>query len=497
MRMAAVGSRLSALGDLAPNCHPEGAQRPRDLLSLPVAGSVRRDARSPVAALLGMTMAAMLVLPIPVRAQQPAQPLSLADALRLAERGNPRFRQAANDVDVAEAQRRREYGGYFPSLSLNMGFDGSGSQTLTGEDDFGNPIRGDRRTIRSSSARQGLSMNMTLFDGGARERRIGAAKEGVRAAEADVGAQRAQLHAEVAAQYYRVQAAQARLALEERLVAAAREQLDATQRRFRIAAVNREDVLGAEADLARAEAQLESARGDVRKAMLALRERLGVETATEFALVDSIPRPASDSLALDADSLVRVAFGRHPSLRAAEARSDAADATARAARGARWPSISATASFTRSDRASDFGAFGDVDPRGTQGYGFGLSTTLPFFDRFQTGASIAQADASAEDARQQRRADRLRVEQEVRSAAIDVDNARRALRLGERAAALSRERVELARARYEAGALDFVQYQSVVRSSADAERQEADARLQLALAWVTLQQRLGAPAGAP
>ena len=470
---------------------------PRSAPSSPQFRSTFDVERSPMrGGMLALLLSALVATT--AGAQGPAaQSLSLADALRLAERGNPRFRQAANDVDVAEALRRREYGGYFPSLSLNMGFDGNGSQTLTGEDDFGNPIRGDRRTIRSSAARQGLSMNMTLFDGGARERRIGAAREGVRAAEADVGAQRAQLHAEVASQYYRVQAAQARLALEERLVAAAREQLDATQRRFRIAAANREDVLGAEADLARSEAQLETARGDVRKAMLALRERLGVETATEFALSDSIPRPASDSAALDADSLVRTAFGRHPSLLAAEARSDAAGATARAARGARWPSVSATASFTRSDRASDFGAFGDVDPRGTQGYGFGLSTTLPFFDRFQTGSAIAQADASAEDARQQRRAERLRVEQEVRSAVIDVDNARRALRLGERAAALSRERVELAQARYEAGALDFVQYQSVVRSSADAERQEADARLQLALAWVTLQQRLGARVGAP
>jgi outer membrane protein TolC len=61
--------------------------------------------------------------------------------------------------------------------------------------------------------------------------------------------------------------------------------------------------------------------------------------------------------------------------------------------------------------------------------------------------------------------------------------------------------VELAQARYEAGGMDFVQFQTVLRSAADAERQEADARLQLALAWVTLQQRLGTPvastAGAP
>ena len=487
---AAVRSRRSA------DCERRSTRHVARRTELPAPRAESREPRAARWRVARLVALAALLAPVALSAQPAPQPLSLTEALRLAERGNPRFRQSANDVDVAEAQRRQAYGGYFPSLSLTMGFNGNGSQTLTGEDDFGNPIRGDRRTIRSSSAQQGLQLNMTLFDGGARERRIGAAKENVRAAEADVTSQRAQLHAEVAAQYFRVQAAQARLALEERLLAAAREQLDAAERRYRIAAANREDVLGAEADAARAEAQLETARGDVQKAMLALRERIGLETSQPFVLTDSIPRPAAD-VALDADSLVRLAGARHPTLAAAQARTDAAHATARAARGVRWPSIAATASFSRSDRASDYGAFGDVDPRGTQGYGFGLQTSLPFFDRFQTGASIAQADATAEDARQQLRAERLRVEQEVRAATIDVENARRALRLGERAAALSRERVELARARYEAGALDFVQYQTVVRSSAEAERQEADARLQLALAWVTLQQRLGAPAELP
>ena len=81
----------------------------------------------------------------------------------------------------------------------------------------------------------------------------------------------------------------------------------------------------------------------------------------------------------------------------------------------------------------------------------------------------------------------------MRSAAIDVENARRGLQLAARAAALSRERVELAQARYEAGGLDFVQYQSVLLRAAESERQEAEAELALALAEVQLRLRAGEP----
>lgn len=428
-----------------------------------------------------------------LHAQAPERrPLSLREALALAERGNPQLRQTANDVAVREAQRRQAAGGYLPELSASLGFNGSGSQTFTGEDDFGNPIRGEQRTIRSSSASQGVSLSMTLFDGGARERRLGAARQELRASEAAVAARRSTLHAQVATQYARAQAAQARVTLEERLVATARQQFDATQRRFGIAAANREDVLGSEADLARAEAQLENARGEARKAALELRQTLGVEEPVEFTLADTLVIPVVAG-ALDADSLVQAALAAHPTLAAARARAEAAERGAAAARGARWPSVSATAGYSRSDRSENFGSFFDVNPGGSRGFTFGLSTRLPLFDNFRTSASVAQADAQHEDAREEVRAERLRIDREVRAAVIDLENARRGLRLAERAAALSRERVELAQVRYESGAMDFVQFQTVVRSAADAERQEVDARTQLAVAWVQLQEKLGAP----
>lgn len=422
--------------------------------------------------------------------------LSLADALRLAERGSPQLRQVSNDVHVAESEQRAARAAYLPDLSASLLLSGSSTRTLTGTDQFGKPVRGEARTFQASTAQQGLSTSLTLFDGGARERRVAAARSQVGAASASVSAQRAQLRAEVSAQYYRARNAATRIALEERLVEAAREQFAATERRFGIAAASREDVLGAEADLATAQARLENARGDASKAVLVLRQQMGIEDAIPIVLVDSVRRPPV-GVALDADALVARALAAHPQLAAARARSDASARAASAARGAHWPTVNASASYRRSDQASDYASFLDFNPAGQQGFNFGLNASLPIFDRFRTGTSEATADAQAADAREGVRAERLRLEQEVRSAVIDVDNARRSLALAERAAALSRERADLARERYRAGATDFVQYQLVLRNAAEAERGELDASVQLAIAWVQLEQRVGGPPESP
>jgi len=446
---------------------------------------------------VGLAGAAMLA-PSSAVAQDPAaataagnaRSLSLSEALQLADRYNPQLRQVANDIDVAEGEQRAARAAYLPDLSASLGMNGNNTRTLTGTDEFGKPVRGEWRTFQSSSASQSLSTSLVLFDGGARERRVSAARAQVGAAEANLAGQRSQLRADVSAQYYRARNATTRIALEERLLEAAHEQLAATERRFSIAAASREDVLGAQADLATTEARLENARGDARKARLLLRQQLGLEDAVDLVLTDSVPRRPVDE-SLDADALVRRALATHPVLAAARARADAADRSASAARGVRWPSISATGGYSRSDQANDYGRFFDFAPNGAQGFSFGVRASLPVFDRFRTGATVTSADAQAEDAREAVRAERLRTEQEVRSAVIDVESARRGLTLAERAAALSRERVELARERYQAGATDFVQFQLVVRNAAEAERGELDARVQLAIAWVQLEQRVG------
>jgi outer membrane protein len=258
------------------------------------------------------------------------------------------------------------------------------------------------------------------------------------------------------------------------------------------------DVLGARVDVASQEQSLARARDEAKKLRLALLQAMGLppRDVDAFALAHAQP-DTFDPAALDADALVELALRANPAVLQRQAAATAADRRASAARGVRWPSLDANFGYNRYVREPGlFDAFGRLEAQ-DRGFSFGLSASLPLFSNFRTAASIAQADAAREDAREDERASRLLTERDVRSALIDLENAHGQLRLAEQKAALSAERLELATEQYRLGALTFLNLQRVIDETANAERQALEARYVFALARVTLEERLGAPLPQP
>lgn len=427
-------------------------------------------------------------------AQAPPATLTLDDALRLAREHSPQYRQALNDAHVASAQVRQSYGAFLPSLNASLGYSGLSSRTSTGEGNFGEVIEDEERVVESSSGSHGVSARMTLFDGGAMFRRVGAARAQEDAAEAAIAAALNLLDATVERAWHDAQRAERLIELEERLLASARERLERSEQLFRIAAATRVDVLGAQVDVASQEQTLATARDEARKTRLALLETIGLppQDADAFAIPADVP-VAFDPESLDVDALVAQALQSSPAVLHRGALAEAADRQASAARAARWPSIDASLRYNRSLReAGAFDAFGQLGAQ-QRGFSFDLSASLPIFSNFRTAATIAQAEAGAEDAREQARAMRLQTEREVRAAVIDLENAHRQLALAEQKAALSAQRLELATEQYRLGALDFLSLQRVIDDTSNAERQALDARYGFVRARVALEEKLGAP----
>jgi len=446
--------------------------------------------RTPLAVVVGLALTSGAFVAAANGQSGAGPPLGLADAIRIAERRSPAYRQALNDGEVSAAREREVVGAYLPQLAGGVVFGGSTSRRLTALDEFGNSVRlPDPINFRSSSTTQRIGADLTLYDGGARERLRVATRFESRAAVARATAARSRLSAEVARRYYQAVGADRRVRVEERLLTSAREQLAATGRLFRVAARTREDVLGTHVDVVTREAALERARGDVSKAMAFLREALGVGGGDAFLLTDSLPG-ATGSERLDPDSLIARTLRVSPLLAELEASAAALERRVSVARGGRWPTISASAMFSRFGSDRDYQALFDLDPP-DQFFTFGLTTSVPFFNRFRVKGAVVQASAAAEDARQDVAAARLAIAREVRNALTDWENAGRQVQLTEQAVALSRERVELAAERYRAGALGFPEFQLVSDRAASAEREAVDARVALANARVTLEERLG------
>jgi len=438
-------------------------------------------------------MWAVLVSPALSAAQNVPRRLTLEDALALAREWNPTYRRALTEIDASDAGVRAARGQFLPNLNASLGFTGSRSTVATGQDDFGGNIElPESRTIERSYSSQALSSEITLFDGFQNVNGLKSANAGADAARWGVDAQLAVLEAEVKRQFYAAIRWQQLIAIEERLLDARIDELEATERLFRVAAQEQVDVLGAQVEVARQEQNLESARGESRKALLTLAEVMGLDEVSDFEIEGAFPE-VFDPAQLGDDALVQRVLATNPVLQQAEANASQAAYAANRARGLRFPTLTAGASFSRSVGEDGYGGLFDFNPQ-DRGIRFDLSLHLPIFSRFGTSQSITQAEANEASAYETARETRLQLERELRSALIDVRNSYRQLQLAERSAELGRQRLAMAREQYQLGSRSFTELQQIVSVSAGDERNALTARLTYLNAVILLEQLLGGPA---
>jgi outer membrane protein len=425
-------------------------------------------------------------------AQQIPEQLTLEEAQRLARLYNPEYKQVENDAEVAAAQVRARYGSFLPTMSSRIGFGGSHGWTRSTLDDFGRPIS-DARIVEteSSSAAQGVSMGLTLFDGGANLRYLSAARAAQQETDARIVNQENALRAQVGREYFAAMRAQQAIALEERLLGARKDDLVRTEKLLGVAASKYIDVLTARLQVANAEQSLEQARGNAEKQRLTLKHTIGLEGGAAFTLATDAP-PVFDPARLNADSLVSRALTTSPTVLAALAGVVTADRSASAARGARLPQISGGLSFGRSTNARGYGAIGEFDLP-NRSLGFSIEVSLPLFRGFSTSSNIAQADANEQDRREGLRRARLTVENNVRTALIDLHNAYRTVQIRELTANLRGEQLNMAQEEYRRGVtgMDFFRLQQIVNEEATAQRDLLDARFNFVTAVIALEERLG------
>ena len=443
---------------------------------------------------LAAVLLGTLAAPPALSAQDVPAVLTLEDAIRIARQNGPDYRAAMNDLDVAAMAVRNSWAAFLPSLNASLGFNGYSSTTVTGQDDYGRPVRlPDPITFENSGANQNLSLGLTLFDGGRNFRNLAAARSSERATDAATRARIAALDAVVTRDFLAALRTDLLTEVERRNLGAARDRLERTEQSFRIAGVSQVDLLQARLSVINAEQALADAENNAHKARLTLRGAIGLGADVAFELAGDVPE-VFDPSALDPVALLGEAVAASPTVRQSEATHAAARSRAAAARGSRWPTITGSFGYGRSVSQRGYGAFGELNPL-NHGFSFSMQASLPIFTRFQTSSNIAQAEAEAEDAGEGLRKARLEIERDVRSGLADLERAFRRLRANEEIAALSAQQVELAEEQFRIGSLGFVQFQQLIDASSNAQRQVVEARFAFLNARVALEERLGARIG--
>lgn len=197
--------------------------------------------------------------------QRQGRPLSLAEALQIAERQSEALRIAEAGLRRARGQLAQARSAYFPQLTGTIGYQrtiqsqfqeileasGGGESEPEpdpdGESDGGSDGLGDIGRIFASenTVTLGLQLNQTLWTGGRLSALNRAARAGTRVAELEVQSQRAQVQLEVTQAYYDA-------LLADRLVAIAESSLVQTERTYRQAQLAHQVGTQSEFDLLRA-----------------------------------------------------------------------------------------------------------------------------------------------------------------------------------------------------------------------------------------------------
>src|SRR5262245_1065472 len=439
-------------------------------------------------------LAFLLAVPALVGAQQGldatgARPVSLSEALRLANENNISNITAANTIRSTGNQVRAARAAFLPSLSASAGqsirFGGAGSRVDGGqvvEQGSGNA---------PWSYNTGLNASMTLFDGGKMF--------------ADVRARRADLNADVAAQvntqfnvsqqvktqYNAALAANEQLAAARAQLGVAQQQLQMTVARVNAGAASIADSLNSVVQVGNARLAILTAQQSLRTANASLTRLVG----TSYIVTANPADTAAYAMApIDSASILALALNG-PIIRQRQAEITAANASMTSAKGAYFPSLSASASIGNGSNAL-YGLNNpetcENRPRVSAGdtvivsvcsrpysysRNFGLSISFPIFNRFLRENAVQTAQIARENAEANLKDARLQAQQTIITQLGLLHNAAEQVRVQENSVRANEEALRVNQQRYNVGAGTFLDVLTSQSSLVSARQGLIQARL--------------------
>lgn len=312
-------------------------------------------------------------------------PISLDDAVRLAQLNQPSTVQARNALRTGEASIRQTILGYLPSLSISTG------ATQRGGERYAEGIKLPS-TPNPWSYSRGLGIgNVTLFDGMARWNNIKTQKSNLNASEATLVTQRYNVALNVKTAYYAVLTAREQESAAERQLEQAEQQLRVSTAKINAGSATRTDSLSGAIAVGNARQAILNAQNQVRNANAQLTRYVATPYTVTATAADT-----SDIAEIDVDeaSLLSMAL-EGPAVRQSTAQVNAAQTAAKAARAPYMPTLSMNMSYGLTVDNSSHLQWGAPSGNSTS-FGFNLGYTL--FNNYTREAQIVQTRVGVENA---------------------------------------------------------------------------------------------------
>jgi outer membrane protein TolC len=219
------------------------------------------------------------------------------------------------------------------------------------------------------------------------------------------------------------------------------------------------DALRAQVQVQARDQQLIAARNDLAKQKLALARLIGLPLGQAFVVADAPLRPPL-SAAPD-DEVLRRAYAARPDYQMLQAQVRALELRRKAASAEALPGLSLSL---------DYGAVGVTPASATTTVGGFAAITIPIFQGGRVRGEVAEADAVLAQGRARLENMRGQIEQDVRSAMLDLESATQQVAVAKSTVDLAGQTLQQARDRFAAGVTDnieVVQAQEAVAAASE------------------------------
>lgn len=386
----------------------------------------------------------------PLVATDSLRPISLPEAVSLAQRNSPAAVQARGQLRTSASAIRSAYGAFIPSLSMSMG------QTKQGGERF-DPLRGP--VTQSASPWQyslGLNSSLEVFDGGRRFASLRAARAEEDVAEANDVSQRFNMALQVKREYANVLAARESESAARAQLQQAEAQLRASVARVQAGAATMSDSLRSVIQVGNARLALLTAQNSLRVASASLTRLV----ATPF-MVTANPADTLERIVFVADSQGLMQLSQQgPAVLQAEQNLRAASASEWAAKTGYLPTVSMSFSYNGNRQDSSY-----VLTFGPYAYGrqFNVRLNYPLFNNFSREDQVLRARVAEDNAAAALRDARLAAQQSIIQQFGALRTAEERIRIQQASVLAAEEDLRVMQQRYALGAstlLDLLTSQS-------------------------------------
>ncbi len=346
----------------------------------------------------------------------PQQRYDLPALVDLALQTHPETRQSWEQAKAAAARVDKQRANWYPTLTALA----LGQYFKTSI-----PIPESALVSHGYGSFAGLELAWTLFDFGRRESLVDASLEHLNAAQSAITRKHQQIAYRVATDFFSYQAALAEVEAARQTFAAAQTNAEAVKAKLAQGFATRPDLLLAMQEQAKANYDLQDARGSVTQVRADLTTHIGISPSQTLEMVDLSQVPLPESLEASVEHIVDDALAQRPDLMAQLAELRAREAEVKKARAEFWPKLT-----MKGNVGNQY--WGDVHtrPASRQNYSSDdlvgtamVNLEWKLFDGFERNAAVREADALRQASQAEVDALRLEIMRDIWRAYADTKTA--------------------------------------------------------------------------